>query len=135
MKNTIKVLGIIVLIAVLAFTMITCNRGGSSEAAGSSAASSSGSTSNSNVPSDLIGKWGVYGMAMFEFTSSGIQFGRMMGGDPDLTLEIRKTGDAIEVKDPAGSGWEVLFNSYTVTGNTLRFADDDGDVMEFDRVN
>ncbi|MCL2763202.1 MAG: hypothetical protein FWD36_08380 [Treponema sp.] len=135
MKNTCKLFGIIALAAVIMFSMAACK--GKTSGSSAESASVSASTASSNVPSELIGKWGMPGMVLFEFTTDGLLMSRAIGGNPDVTVEIRKSGDSIEANDPDGTGWAVFLKSYRVSDNKLItfFGDDDNEEeMEFDKL-
>jgi len=61
MKNTVKILGIIALVAVIVFSMAACNRGGSSAAAPAAAAAAApAATGTTGSPAAGLTGWDAY---------------------------------------------------------------------------
>ena len=103
MKNAIKLLGLIAIVAIIGFSFAACDSSGGGDDGG-------GGGGGGSIPAALQGKWGSGGTVAIEFKansyiSSGLEF------------QARVKNGAIETG--VGSTWTVVWQSYTISGNQL----------------
>ena len=117
MKNTIKMFGIIAIVAVIGFAMAGCATGGGSSGGGTSAADEAklAAVAPGDVPANLVGRWFSderkrRGDFYFEITADG----KVITEDDAFTIHA----DGTHLWMPHPTMGEVAFPSFSESGRT-----------------